>query len=105
MAGRVTEPGAWLGERLAGAPEALRARVSDWAPAASSDADLAEDLVAGACRALEEAVGQGRDRAAALDLLAADALVTLGLLRQAETEPEKLASFAQRIRMEEGRAP
>ena len=40
---------------------------------------------------------QGRDRAAALDLLAADALVTLALLAQAETAPEGLGRFAEHL--------
>ncbi|HET6797569.1 MAG TPA: hypothetical protein VFH40_10455 [Gemmatimonadales bacterium] len=37
------------------------------------------------------------DRSAALDLLAADALVTLALLAQAETRPEHLEEFATSI--------
>jgi len=35
------------------------------------------------------------DRAIALDLLAADALITLALLAQTEAEPERLGAFAE----------
>ncbi|HYC33936.1 MAG TPA: hypothetical protein VEB59_16720 [Gemmatimonadales bacterium] len=34
------------------------------------------------------------DRSAALDLLAADALITLALLAQADRDPARLAEFA-----------
>jgi hypothetical protein len=34
------------------------------------------------------------DRSVALDLLAADALITLALLAQAEDQPERLGEFA-----------
>ena len=44
-------------------------------------------LPAAANLALTSVLGQGRDRAAALDLLTADTLVTLALLAQAETAP------------------
>jgi hypothetical protein len=37
------------------------------------------------------------DRSVALDLLAADALVTLALLAQAESAPEQLSEFAGSI--------
>jgi hypothetical protein len=37
------------------------------------------------------------DRSVALDLLAADALVTLALLAQAQQEPERLDAFAAAV--------
>jgi hypothetical protein len=37
------------------------------------------------------------DRSVALDLLAADALVTLALLAQAQTSPERLGDFAATV--------
>ena len=39
-------------------------------------------------------LGRGRERSAALDLLTADALLTLALLAQAETAPAELERFA-----------
>jgi hypothetical protein len=48
--------------------------------------------------ALEAAIHQGADRTVALDLLAADALVTLALLAQAESTPADLGAFAGQLR-------
>jgi hypothetical protein len=39
-------------------------------------------------------LGRTGDRSVALDLLAADALVTLALLAQAQAAPERLGAFA-----------
>jgi hypothetical protein len=39
----------------------------------------------------------GGDRSVALDLLAADALVTLALLAQAQASPERLGEFAASV--------
>jgi len=58
---------------------------------------LAERLAGAARAALTAASAQSGGRAAALDLLAADALVTLALLRQAEEEPAMLQAFAARL--------
>jgi hypothetical protein len=54
-------------------------------------------LAAAATAALDAATGQPEGRAAALDLLAADALITLALLAQAESDPSRLHEFATRI--------
>jgi hypothetical protein len=53
-----------------------------------------EALAASGRRALERVLTRGGDRSVALDLLAADALVTLALLRQAQQAPERLGAFA-----------
>lgn len=98
----MSEPGAWLAARVAAAPEALRVRIGYWTPPAGTETSLASDLVAAGRRALAAAVARGRDRAAALDLLAADALVTLALLRQAESDPGGLEAFAHQVRMDAG---
>jgi len=51
-------------------------------------------LASAATAALDEVARQPEGRGAALDLLAADALVTLALLAQAEADPSRLRSFA-----------
>lgn len=53
-----------------------------------------EALAAFGRRALERVLAREGDRSVALDLLAADALVTLALLAQAQQAPEELGAFA-----------
>ena len=62
------------------------------APAATPEA-----LARAGGRALERVLAQAGDRSVALDLLAADALVTLALLAQSETSPERLGDFAATV--------
>jgi len=57
----------------------------------------ATTLASAATAALDAVGRQPEGRAAALDLLAADALITLALLAQAENEPSRLREFAMRI--------
>ena len=47
--------------------------------------------------ALDQVLAHPGDRSVALDLLAADALVTLALLAQAQRAPERLSEFAGSI--------
>jgi len=93
----VTDIAGWFAEHSAGAPEALRARVEQYLAAVPDAASTPETLAAAGAQALAAVVAQGRDRAAALDLLAADALVTLSLLAQAEAAPEALGQFAEHL--------
>ena len=93
----MTDVAAWFAEHSAGAPEALRARVEHYLSAAPEGASRAETLAAAATEALAVVVAQGRDRQAALDLLAADALVTLSLLAEAKEAPEALGRFAEHL--------
>ena len=51
-------------------------------------------LARAATAALDEVARQPEGRGAALDLLAADALITLALLAQAEADPARLHDFA-----------
>ena len=74
----------WFEREAAGAPEALRARA----------AGFLEDRAAAATAALAAALARRGDRSAALDLLAADALVTLALKARAVERPGALAAFA-----------
>lgn len=54
-------------------------------------------LAAAGRRALEQVLVHPGDRTVALDLLAADALVTLALLAQAQRDPGRLAGFATAV--------
>ena len=84
----------WLDRHTDRAPAALRARVREYALAAGSDAALRDALAQAAARALDRVVAHPGDRSVALDLLAADALITLALLAQAQSVPERLGEFA-----------
>jgi hypothetical protein len=86
----------WLDEHTAAAPPALRARVREHARGASPDSVPAA-LAAAGLRALDGVVAHPGDRSVALDLLAADALITLALLAQAQRAPSELAAFAAAI--------
>ena len=85
----------WVVQHTSQAPEALRDRVREFARAASGNPP--EALAAAGQAALERVLSHSGDRSAALDLLAADALVTLALLAQAEAEPERLEEFATSV--------
>lgn len=99
MAGRVTPLADWLAQRTEGAPEVLRARVDAWVSAVPETADEVEQVAVAGRTALGAAVGQSGDRSVALDLLAADALVTLALLHQAEHDAAGLEALARQIRL------
>ena len=83
----------WLERNTSQAPPILRARVLAYAGAASAPT-LPGALAAAADAALNQVLSHSGDRSVALDLLAADALITLALLAQAETAPEQLEVFA-----------
>jgi hypothetical protein len=59
----------------------------------------AESLGAAGLRALEATLRLGPERPAALDLLAADALVTIGLQSKAEHDPAGLGALARALRV------
>ena len=83
----------WLDRHTAHAPSALRARVRSYA-AGSSSVLLPAQLSRAADAALNRVLAHPGDRSVALDLLAADALITLALLAQAQTAPDRLEEFA-----------
>ncbi|HEU4681369.1 MAG TPA: hypothetical protein VFS51_06460 [Gemmatimonadales bacterium] len=85
--------GQWLDQQTSRAPAALRERVQEYARSASGSS-LVASLAAAGHRALERVLSHSGDRSAALDLLAADALITLALLAQAESAPDQLEEFA-----------
>ena len=84
----------WLDRHTAAAPPALRERVRDYVAAGSADDRVAQALARAGARALEHVVAHPGDRSVALDLLAADALITLALLAQAQERPAELETFA-----------
>lgn len=93
-------PSAWLDQHTSRAPEALRDRVRRHLTesAARSAADPAPEALASAGRAaLDRVLIHPGDRTVALDLLAADALVTLALLAQAQRDPGRLGDFAAEV--------
>jgi hypothetical protein len=83
----------WLDQHTSRAPAALRARVRQYALLAAG-VSLPHVLASAGQTALDQVLSHPGDRSAALDLLAADALITLALLAQAETSPDRLDEFA-----------
>ncbi len=83
----------WLDRHTRRAPAALRSRVLDYAAAAGGGEPAAALAEAGR-RALDQVLHHPGDRTVALDLLAADALITLALLAEAQQRPERLEEFA-----------
>lgn len=99
MAGeRVNPLLAWFHEESAGAPPALRARAASYLEGTAVSNDPATDLSAAAGAALSATLAHPGGRDVALDLLAADALVTLALKAQAERHPAGLGRFASGLR-------
>lgn len=86
----------WLQQHTSRAPDILRARVQHYAATATGPT-LPRALSAAAQSALRQVLAHPGDRSVALDLLAADALITLALLAQAETAPERLEEFANTV--------
>ncbi len=83
----------WVQRRSEAAPPLLRERVLHYVPSVAV-ASAPSALAGAAWEALAAVEQHAGDRSAALDLLAADALITLALLAQAEDEPDQLAEFA-----------
>jgi hypothetical protein len=83
----------WLDQHTSQAPPALKVRVREYALQASG-ASLPHVLACAGQTALDQVLSHPGDRSAALDLLAADALITLALLAQAEANPDCLDKFA-----------
>lgn len=95
---------AWFAAHTDGAPDALRRR-SEFFFGQSPSRDLTERLAHAGRAALLEATRDGAGRAAALDLLAADALITLALLNVAEHDPGRLGAAATELRSQAAATP
>jgi len=87
----------WLADKTAHGPAALRDRVLEHAAAVGDAASAPERIALAAERVLAIVEEHPGDRTIALDLLAADALITLALLAQAETAPDRLGEFAESL--------
>jgi hypothetical protein len=95
MAGlRVSETLRWFGEQSTEAPAALRARAKVYLERQPEHPDRAVVLAAAARDALASTLARPGDRTVALDLLAADALVTLALKARAVSDPAGLGRLA-----------
>jgi hypothetical protein len=95
MARRPVTLRAWLDDHTIGAPAALRERVI--AHVGGRDGPPEEVLAAAGLEALRASLAAPGDRSVALDLLAADALVTLSLQAGAERDPAGLDALARRL--------
>jgi hypothetical protein len=87
----------WLDRHTADGPAALRARVREHALAVPPTEPLPAALAVAGRQALDGVVSHPGDRSVALDLLAADALITLALLAQAQRAPGELGAFATSV--------
>ena len=88
--------GDWLDRHTSQAPTAIRERVEQYARAATAPT-LPRSLAEAGQAALNRVLSHPGDRSVALDLLAADALITLALLAQAQSAPERLDDFATSV--------
>jgi len=102
--GGLTAAQRWFEEQSAGAPVQLRERAAHFLEQTGASAGLAERLAAAAAAALDTVLAHPGDRSAALDLLAADALVTLALKARAVQDPAGLGRFAAELRQARGAA-
>lgn len=88
----------WAERHTKDAPQFLRARVVALVSMATlPPGNVPERLAFAGRRALESVCKHPGDRTVALDLLAADALITMALLAQAELDPTQLGDFAERL--------
>ena len=95
----------WFDRHTAAAPEVLRERAREYVDAAEPGAPTnAHALAAAGAAALVTVTAHPGDRSAALDLLAADALITLALLEQAERDPAGLGALAADLLRRHGSA-
>jgi hypothetical protein len=93
----MTDPDAWFAAHTGAVPAELVARARRYFDQAT-EAPLGTRLASAGEQALANAIAAGADRTAALDLLVADALVTLALLERAERDPASLGAAAEAIR-------
>lgn len=90
----------WLERHTDRAPARLRERVRWYADDLPSG-ETADGLAAAACEALQRVLRHSGDRSVALDLLAADGLITLALLARAQSDPASLAAFSRQLLADE----
>ena len=93
----MTDAVEWFRGQSAGAPAALRDRAERYLERQPPGAARAAVIAAAAREALAATLAHPGDRAVALDLLAADALVTLALKASAIEDPDGLGRFAREL--------
>lgn len=98
----MTHLGHWLERHTAAAPAALRACLHQHVQATPDTGSAPQLLAAAGERALRRVLSRQGGREVALDLLAADGLITLALLHQAEHGPSELAELARRLATQHG---
>jgi hypothetical protein len=87
----------WVERHTREAPAALRTRVQQHVASVDGIQAVPDALARAAQEALGQVLTHPGDRSVALDLLAADALITLALLAQAQRAPDRLGEFAASI--------
>jgi hypothetical protein len=88
----------WIDRHTRRAPAALAACVQRHVEAVDASGSQAQVLARAGRHALQFVAGHPEgDRSIALDLLAADALITLALLSQAQEAPGALEAFASSL--------
>ncbi len=85
----------WVEARTARGPTVLRSRVFEHCRVPTDTGSIADHLARAAERVVAIVEEHPGDRSIALDLLAADALITLALLAQSEQATERLGAFAE----------
>lgn len=94
----MSDAATWFEARTQGSPPALLKRVTECLATAGTFEPLAQRLAVAGEQALGASIRRGTGREAALDLLAADALITLALLETASRAPAELGPTARRLR-------
>lgn len=95
--GGLSTLGDWFAGHTASAPPVLAARARSYLAQARAGDGAPAALAVAAGAALRQVERQTNGRGTALDLLAADALITLALLAQAEQDPASLQAFASQL--------
>jgi hypothetical protein len=90
------DPMAWLQTRTAAAPVALRERIMQHVSRAGI-LEMPAALARAGASALRDVTDTPGERSVALDLLAADGLITLAMLWCAEHEPAALGRVARSL--------
>lgn len=89
----------WFEAHTTEAPPVLVERARRFLSTQPADASIDAALAGAATAALAAAIDVGTSREAALDLLAADALITLALHEGAERDPAGLGTCARALRI------
>ncbi len=93
----------WFQRQCEGAPAELVDRATEFVRVAGGTGSVTpESLAQAGAVALSKAITEAGDRRSALDLLAADALVTLALAAAVERDPAALEGFASSLLAVEG---